>query len=285
MGLNMCGIVGFYSEEKNKEDIIKKMADRIKHRGPDGEGYYTDDKIALGHRRLSIIDLAGGGQPMYTEDRKLVVVFNGEIYNYLELKEELKDYKFITNCDTEVLLHGYRKWGKDLPKKLRGMFAFAIWDIENQVLFCARDHFGIKPFYYYKKEDSNEIAFASEIKAFLEYPNFEKRLNKKLIGPYLSFSFTPTNETLFKGVYRLLPGTSMTIKNEEIQIEQYYDINFDEKQYNFEELINKISEAMKNSVKHHMIADVEVGSFLSSGVDSSYLVALAKPNKTYTVRI
>lgn len=279
----MCGIVGFYGKEGNKEQVIKKMADRIKHRGPDGEGYYTDDNIAFGHRRLSIIDLDGGSQPMYTEDKKLVVIFNGEIYNYLELKEQLKEYNFTTNCDTEVLLHGYRKWGEELPKKLRGMFAFAIWDIEKQILFCARDPFGIKPLYYYKKQDSNDIAFASEIKALIEYPKFERKLNKKLIGPYLSFSFTPTNETLFEGVYRLLPGTSMTISNGEMKVQEYYNLKFEEKQYDFNELVEKISQTMKDSVKHHMIADVEVGSFLSSGVDSSYLVALAKPNKTYTV--
>ncbi len=220
---------------------------------------------------------------MFTQDGNLVVVFNGEIYNYLELKEELKEYEFVTKSDTEVLLHGYKKWGEDLPKKLRGMFAFAIWNKENKTLFCARDHFGIKPFYYYKKQNSNEIAFASEIKAFLEYPQFEKNVNKKLIGPYLSFSFTPTNETLFEGVYRLLPGTSLTIKNEEIEIKTYYDIEFDEKEYNYEELVNQIGKTMKDAVEHHMIADVEVGSFLSSGVDSSYLVTLARPDKTYTV--
>lgn len=213
-GKPMCGIVGFYSEEKNKEQTIKKMADRIKHRGPDGEGVYVDEKVALGHRRLSIIDLEGGSQPMYTEDKKLVVVFNGEIYNYIDLREELKEkgYEFKTNCDTEVLLHGYREWKEEMPKKLRGMFAFALWDKEEDTLFCARDHFGIKPLYYYKKKSTpGEIAFASEIKAFLEYPEFEKEVNKKLIGPYLSFSFTPTNETLFEDVYRLLPGTYMKV--------------------------------------------------------------------------
>ena len=282
----MCGIVGFYSDEKNKEPIIKKMADRIKHRGPDGEGYYTDEKVALGHRRLSIIDIEGGSQPMFTEDKSIVVVFNGEIYNYIELKEELEDkeYNFTTNSDTEVLLYGYKEWGEELPKKLRGMFAFAIWDKENETLFCSRDHFGIKPLYYYlKKSNPGEIAFASEIKAFLEYPEFEKEVNKKLIGPYLSFSFTPTNETLFKGVYRLLPGTSLVIKNGKIETQVYYDIEFDEKEYEFDKLVNEISDTMKDSVKHHMVADVEVGSFLSSGVDSSYLVTLAKPDKTYTV--
>ncbi len=221
---------------------------------------------------------------MYTEDKKLVIVFNGEIYNYKELKEELKNYEFQTNSDTEVLLYGYREWGEELPKKLRGMFAFAIWDKENDNLFLARDHFGIKPLYYYTKKSCNgEVAFASEIKAFLEYPEFEKKINKKLIGPYLSFSFTPTNETLFSGVYRLLPGTSMTVKEGKIDIKTYYDIEFAEKEQNFEELVNDISKTMKDSIKHHMLADVEVGSFLSSGIDSSYMVSLAKPDKTYTV--
>ncbi len=221
---------------------------------------------------------------MFTEDEKLVVVFNGEIYNYKALKEELKDYNFVTSSDTEVLLHGYREWGEELPKKLRGMFAFAIWDRENETLFLARDHFGIKPLYYYtKKSHQGEVVFASEIKAFLEYPEFEKEVNKKLIGPYLSFSFTPTNETLFSNVYRLLPGTSMTVKDGKIDIKTYYDIEFDEKDCNFDELVKQISETMKDSVKHHMIADVEVGSFLSSGIDSSYMVSLARPDKTYTV--
>lgn len=282
----MCGIVGFYSEAKNKEEIVKKMAERIVHRGPDGEGYYTDKKVALGHRRLSIIDLEGGTQPMYTEDKKLVVVFNGEIYNYLELKEELtsKGHKFCTSCDTEVLLYGYREWREELPKKLRGMFAFALWDTENETLFCARDHFGIKPFYYYlKKSAPGEIAFASEIKAFLEYPEFEKKLNKKMIGPYLSFSFTPTNETLFDDVFRLLPGTSLVMKDGKMEIKTYYEVTFEEESKEFDKLAKDISETMKDSVKHHMLADVEVGSFLSSGIDSSYLVTLARPDKTYTV--
>ena len=203
----MCGIVGFIDQrkKKEKEEIVKKMADRIKHRGPDGEGFYMDNTVALGHRRLSIIDITGGAQPIFNEDGKLAIIFNGEIYNYIELKEELKPkHTFKTNSDTEILIHGYEEWGKELPKKLRGMFAFAIWDKEKQTLFCARDPFGIKPFYYYQKKET--FLFASEIKAFLEHPDFQKELNKDLIGPYLSFSFTPTNETFFKGVNRLDAG-------------------------------------------------------------------------------
>lgn len=279
----MCGIVGFVSKEKNKEKIIKEMANKIIHRGPDAEGYYVDESIALGHRRLSIIDIAGGFQPMFNEKKDLVVIFNGEIYNYLELKAELKKlkHKFVTNSDTEVLLHGYEEWKEDLPKKLRGMFAFAIWDIKNKTLFISRDNFGIKPLYYYQNEDV--FMFASEIKSFLVHPAFHKELNKELIGPYLSFGFTPTTETFFKGVYRLDPGTSIIFKNNKIKEKRYYKITFKEKNKSYEEFVDEIENTMKDSVNHHMLSDVEVGSFLSSGIDSSYVVSLAKPDKTYTV--
>ena len=178
----MCGIAGFISQDKNKAEIIKKMTDKIIHRGPDAEGFYNDEEIALGHRRLSIIDLNGGSQPMFNENKDLVVIFNGEIYNYLELKAELKKHKhkFMTNSDTEVLLHGYEEWGDNLPKKLRGMFAFAIWNIKTKTLFLARDNFGIKPLYYYQNQDT--FMFASEIKSLLVHPQFQKELNKELIG-------------------------------------------------------------------------------------------------------
>lgn len=277
----MCGIVGFISREKNKGIIIKKMADKIIHRGPDEEGYYIDENIALGHRRLSIIDLDNGRQPM--ESKELIVIFNGEIYNYKELREELmkKNYKFNTNSDTEVLLHGYKEWGEDMPKKLRGMFAFAIWDRKKKSLFCARDHFGIKPLYYYKNKDI--FMFASEIKSFLEHPKFKKELNKEMLGPYLSFSFTPTNETFFKDVYCLEPGSSLIIENSKMTFKKYYDISFEEKDRDFNKVVEEISETMKNSIEYHKISDVEVGAFLSSGIDSSYIVSLARPNKTYTV--
>ena len=279
----MCGIVGIISKEEKKDVLIKKMADRIKHRGPDGEGYYVDKMVALGHRRLAIIDISAGAQPMFNESDNIVVVFNGEIYNYLELKKELKKkhHKFKTNSDTEILVHGYEEWGSDLPKKLRGMFAFAIWDKENETLFCARDHFGIKPFYYYQNEDS--FLFASEIKAFLEYSNFKKELNKDIVASYLAFSFTPTTETFFKGVYRLEPGCSLVVKKGQVKINKYYQIKFKENIKPYDEAVKEIAEIMENSVEYHQLSDVEVGSFLSSGIDSSYIVSLARPDKTYTV--
>lgn len=277
----MCGIAGFVGKEENMEKVLKKMTDRIRHRGPDAEGFFVNDNVALGQRRLSIIDIEGGKQPMFSKDGNIVVVFNGEIYNYLELKEELQEYPFQTNSDTEVLIYGYLKWGEDLPKHLRGMFAFALYDIEKNKLFCARDHFGIKPFYYYQNEES--FLFASEIKAFLDHPKFEKKFNEKILPAYLSFSFTPTTETFFEGVKRLDAGHFLVLENNELKVERYYKLEFSIHKNDYEETVNKISEVMEDSIKHHMISDVEVGSFLSSGIDSSYIVSLAKPDKTYTV--
>lgn len=280
----MCGINAIIGKNKNKQELIKKMNDRIIHRGPDAEGIFVDELVALGHRRLSIIDVSDkGNQPIYNEDKSIAIVFNGEIYNYKELKEELVHHKFYTDTDTEVLVHGYEEWGSNLPNKLRGMFAFIIYDINNKKIFASRDHFGQKPFYYYITD--KEILFASEIKSFLDCPSFIKELNKELIGAYLTFSFTPTDETFFKGVYRLPAGSYMTIdvENLEYKINSYFKVEFTETDKSYKEMVDKIEEVMKDSVKHHLISDVEVGSFLSSGIDSSYLVSLAKPDKTYTV--
>ena len=277
----MCGIAGFVGKEKNMKKVLKGMTDRIKHRGPDAEGFFVRGNVALGQRRLSIIDIEGGKQPMFSKDGNLVVVFNGEIYNYKELKKELKEYPFQTDSDTEVLLYGYEKWGTDLPNHLRGMFAFALYDIKEKTLFCARDPFGIKPFYYYENDGS--FLFASEIKAFLDHPKFEKKFNEKLLPAYLSFSFTPTTETFFEGVKRLDAGCTLIYQDGEVKINRYYELKFPIEKKDYKKTVNKIGEVMEDSVNHHMISDVEVGSFLSSGIDSSYIVSLAKPDKTYTV--
>lgn len=279
----MCGINGIISKEKNKDKLIKDMNERIIHRGPDAEGIYVDDNVALGQRRLSIIDLAGGNQPIYNKDKSILIIYNGEVYNYKQLKEELSEYEFQTESDTEVILHGYEKWGHELPKKLRGMFAYAIYDKNKNEIFISRDHFGIKPLYYYQNKEV--ILFGSEIKSFLAHPKFKKELNKELLGAYLTFSFTPTDETFFKNVYRLPGGHSMTIdiKHRKINIERYFKVEFGNTKESFDKVVEEISEVMDDSVKHHLISDVEVGSFLSSGVDSSYLVSLARPDKTYTI--
>ena len=278
----MCGICGIIRKGDNK-DIIKKMNDRIMHRGPDGEGYYIDGDIAFGHRRLSIIDLSTGDQPIYNEDNSVVTVYNGEIYNYVELRSELESlgHEFKTKSDTEVLVHGYEEWHTDLPKHLRGMFAFAIHDKTRNEIFLARDNFGIKPLYYAKMNDS--FMFASEIKSFLDVPDFKKEFNEDILETYLEFSFVPTNETFFKGVYRLDAGCSLLYKDEDIKINKYFKLDFKEDTMSFTDAVKNISDVMEDSVKRHLIADVEVGSFLSSGIDSSYIVSLAKPDKTYTV--
>lgn len=280
----MCGITGFIKKEnKNCEEILDKMMDRIKHRGPDGYGKFIDNYAALGHVRLSIIDLSNGSQPMFNEDNNLVVVFNGEIYNYVELKNELKQdgHIFNSESDTEVLLHGFEKWGYELPKHLRGMFAFAIWNKKEKELFMARDQWGIKPLYYAKF--NNTFMFASEIKAFLDHPDFNKELNKEILSAYLCFNSTPTEETFFKGVYRLEPGFTLIYKNGEIKKNKFYSLIFRENENNFNKSVDEIKSAMKSSVAYHQISDVEVGSFLSSGIDSSYIVSLARPDRTYTV--
>ena len=279
----MCGFVGYVEDGEKNRKIIKSMSDTIKHRGPDDEGFYEDDKISLAFRRLSIIDLSNGHQPMFNEDSSMVILFNGEIYNYQELKEDLmaKGHVFANNSDTETILHGYEEYGQEITKKLRGMFAFVIWDIKNKVLFGARDHFGIKPFYYYNRDGM--FIFGSEIKSFLPHPKFKKELNEEALKTYLTFQYSALDETFFKGVYRLKPGHQFTYKDGKLEVTEYNTFNFIEEKKNFEETVNSIHETITSSIDYHRIADVEVGSFLSSGVDSSYVVSYAKPDKTYTV--
>nr|MDE6140965.1 asparagine synthase (glutamine-hydrolyzing) [Bacilli bacterium] len=275
----MCGIVGFVSQEKNKINILKSMMDTIKHRGPDGNGVFTDNNIALGHNRLAIIDINDGIQPQYNEDKSLVIIFNGEIYNYRELMKELKNkgHKFSTKSDTEVIIHAYEEWKNDTPKHLRGMFAFAIWNTKNKELFLARDPSGIKPLYYAKF--NNTFMFASEIKALKSHPDFEICCNESLISSYLCFGFNASNETMFKNVFNLEPGTYLTYKNNKIIKKRYFKFEFTNESCS----ISDIQNAVKDSINHHLVSDVEVGSFLSSGIDSSYIVSLANIQKSYTV--
>ena len=281
----MCGITGFIDKKSKKEknNIIDKMMDRIIHRGPDSSGKYVDENVALGFRRLSIIDLKTGDQPIYNEDKTMVITFNGEIYNFQELKKELqkKGHTFTTNTDTEVILHGYEEYNKEIVKKLRGMFAFVIWDIKNQTLFGARDHFGIKPFYYYNV--NNTFIYGSEIKSFLEHPNFKKELNKEALRPYLTFQFSALDETFFKNVFKLKEGHMFTYKNGKMNIEEYYDVIYEAINKTDDEFINEIEDKIEKSVECHKVSDVKVGAFLSGGVDSSYIVATLMPNKTFSV--
>ncbi len=280
----MCGFVGFTNKLNDATPVLQKMMDSIAHRGPDSEGKYIDADIALGFRRLSIIDLSQGSQPLFNEDGSLVLTFNGEIYNYQTLREELIKcgHEFATNTDSEVLIHGYEQWGKSLLKKLRGMFAFVIWNKNTGELFGARDFFGIKPMYY--AQMNGTFMFGSEIKSFLHHPHFEKELNETALENYLTFQYSPCVETFFKGVYKLLPAHCFTYKDGKLTTERYWEINFDaDEKPNLDEWVDMISDTFKNSVEAHKIADVEVGSFLSSGVDSSYVAAVANVDKTFTV--
>lgn len=280
----MCGIVGFADHSKDKKKIIKEMADLIRHRGPDSDGFYVNDNVALGFRRLSIIDLEGGNQPIFNEDKTKLVFMNGEIYNYQMLKEDLqvKGHKFTTNSDTEVLLHGYEEYKEELLPMLRGMFTFIIYDITNDEIFGARDFYGIKPLYYYL--DKKSFMFGSEIKSFLAHPNFKKELNRSMLEDYLTFQYSVGENTFFKNVYKLRPGCYFKYKDNNLTIEKYYNIELEpDTTKSEEEWKEKLKELLNDSIKAHKIADVEVGSFLSSGVDSSYISTVANVDKTFTV--
>lgn len=312
----MCGICGFTNAQDADQGILKAMCDIMAHRGPDGEGQYLADGIALGHRRLSLVDLENGNQPMVRatgahasavtspartptgepcnpetcmQRGDYVIVFNGEIYNYQDLRTELTQmgWEFATHSDTEVLLVSYLQWGKSMLQRLRGMFAFALWDARNKELFCARDFFGIKPFYYTQQQ--GQFIFASEIKSILKHPAYHRELNREALEQYLCFQFSALPETFFKGVFKLPPAHCLTVHaNGSLEMERYWQPEFCSDNTRSEEAtVNAIDQVMRESVRYHNVADVEVGSFLSSGIDSSYMAAcLAKENpaiKTFTV--
>lgn len=280
----MCGIAGFMGQVENRADVIRNMTEVITHRGPDSDGFFTDDNISMGFRRLSIIDLGAGHQPIYNEDKSLVLTFNGEIYNYKDLRKELiaKGHKFYTDTDSEVLVHGFEEWKEDMLPKLRGMFGFAIYNTKDNSLFIARDFFGIKPMHYTQIGD--DFVYASEIKSILEYPKFEKKFNRKALDSYLSFQYAVPPETFFEGVYCLMPGHYLWYKDGEVETTRYFEARFNpDEEMTEEEAVDKIEKVFENSVNAHKIADVEVGCFLSSGVDSSYVSTYFADQKTFTV--
>lgn len=280
----MCGIAGFMGQVENRADVIRNMTEVITHRGPDSDGFFTDDNISMGFRRLSIIDLGAGHQPIYNEDKSLVLTFNGEIYNYKDLRKKLiaKGHKFYTDTDSEVLVHGFEEWKEDMLPKLRGMFGFAIYNTKDNSLFIARDFFGIKPMHYTQIGD--DFVYASEIKSILEYPKFEKKFNRKALDSYLSFQYAVPPETFFEGVYCLMPGHYLWYKDGEVETTRYFEARFNpDEEMTEEEAVDKIEKVFENSVNAHKIADVEVGCFLSSGVDSSYVSTYFADQKTFTV--
>lgn len=286
----MCGFIGFTGQLENRAQILQKMADRIIHRGPDMEGFHISgsndqDSIALGFRRLSIIDLADGAQPMYNEDGTVVAVYNGEIYNFMELRQELiaRGHRFQTRCDTEVLLHGYEEYGERLASRLRGMFAFAVWDRKTNTLYGARDPFGIKP-YYYSLLPGGDLLFGSEIKSFLEHPAFRREVNPDALRPYLTFQYSAMEETFFKGTYKLPAAHWFTFRQGKMHMERYWDVDFSKKtDKSFSACVEEIDARVRESVNAHRISDVKVGAFLSGGVDSSYITACLMPDDTFSV--
>ena len=280
----MCGICGFTGKKAEGTETLKKMTDVITHRGPDSAGFYSDDYISMGFRRLSIIDLDKGHQPIFNEDKTMVLTFNGEIYNYRELRSELQTlgHTFSTESDSEVLIHGFEEWGEKLLYRLRGMFGFAIYHTKDHSVFIARDFFGIKPMHYTVAE--GELIYASEIKSILQHPDYHKKFNAKALDNYLSFQYVVPPETFFENIYCLLPGHYLWYRDGKVKITRYFEATFEPNENMTEqEAVDKIEAAFEDSVNAHKISDVEVGCFLSSGVDSSYVASYFADQKTFTV--
>ena len=291
----MCGINGIAfssgSGKKINERVLTKMRDAIVYRGPDDEGIFIEENIGLGHRRLSIVDVAHGHQPMFNRDESRVIIYNGEVYNHADYRAELeaKGYEFQTHCDTETILYLYEEYGAKCVEKLRGMFAFAVWDKHKKELFIARDRLGVKPLYYVFDEQRN-LFFASEIKALLEAGATKPELNYNALPDQLANHGTSFDETLFKNVKRLLPGHTLSWCDGKIRIEKYWDVSFEPKNEDSsdEDFIEEWRELFKKSVKLRLMADVPLGMFLSGGIDSSAIAAVmskmvSEPIKTFSV--
>lgn len=290
----MCGIAGKLNLDGQtpvEPELIQRMTDIIAHRGPDGAGKHLSGPVGLGHRRLSIIDLRPtGAQPMCNEMKNVWIVFNGEIYNYKELREELlaKGHKFTSTTDTEVIIHLYEECGESCVTSLRGMFAFAIWDERKKILFLARDRVGIKPLYYINT--GKALLFASEIKSLLVDTTTRREVNPRAIDRFLTYYYLPGNETLFKDIYKLEPGHYMTVSNGKIVDREYWDLSFQTSNHwtNIEEAVEVLQKLLSRTIKDHMISDVPVGVLLSGGVDSTGVLRYAaehsdKPINTFTV--
>ncbi|MFD0678213.1 MULTISPECIES: asparagine synthase (glutamine-hydrolyzing) [unclassified Paenibacillus] len=285
----MCGITGamYFDDREPSQTMLKAMTDCIVHRGPNDFGFWGENRIGLGFRRLSVIDLKEGHQPLSNEDDSVWIVFNGEIYNYKYLRHELQDkgHQFKTHSDTEVIVHLYEEYGEECVHRLRGMFGFVIWDRRKKRLFGARDHFGIKPFYYYK--DSRRFLFGSEIKSLLAADGMDRSIHTESLLNYLTFQYVPEPDTMFRGIHKLPPGHYITIDYDgDMAIRRYWDPMFETEERPFEEYVEQIREGLKDSVIHHMQSDVERGCFLSSGIDSTAIATHMRsiePIRTFSV--
>src|SRR5437016_9079998 len=275
----MCGISGFVNRDKDRladETLLRRMTEVIAHRGPDGSGHFRSGPAALGHRRLSIIDLSqNGAQPMHNEDGTLTVTFNGEIYNYLGLREELiaRGHVFRSRCDTEVLVHGYEEWGDALPERLGGMFAFAIWDARKKRLFLARDRLGKKPIYYHLGRD--RLVFGSEVKSLLCDPAVPRELDEEALDLYLSLRYVPAGLTTFQGIHKLPPASYAVYENGKLSVRRYWHCVFPPvpDHRSDEELASELWERVQHAVRIRLMSDVPLGVFLSGGLDSSAIAA------------
>lgn len=285
----MCGITGavYFDGRVPEASMLKAMTDIIEHRGPNDTGFWSEEHVGLGFRRLSIIDLAEGHQPLCNEDESVWIIFNGEIYNYKELREQLtiQGHRFKTNSDTEVIVHLYEEYGEACVKRLRGMFGFVIWDRRTKTMFGARDHFGIKPFYYRKTAES--LLFGSEIKSILAADGVRRAVHTESLFQYLTFQYVPEPLTMFEGIHKLPPAHTITVTaSGEMALRKYWDPMFEPVERPFAEYVEQIREGLKDSVKHHLVSDVPRGCFLSSGIDSTAIAACMRriePIRTFSV--
>jgi asparagine synthase (glutamine-hydrolysing) len=290
----MCGITGIVNQDRAKPveaQLIERMCDVIHHRGPDEWGMWCDGPVGIGMKRLCIIDLAGGRQPIANADGTIRIVFNGEIYNFQDLRDQLigQGYRFVTRSDTETILHAYEAYGEDCVQYLRGMFAFAIWDGNKQKLFLARDRFGKKPLHYL--HDGTKLVFGSEIKSILVHPEIGPEVNRAAIVDYLAYGYVPDPDTMFNGIAKLPPGHTLSWQNGNINIQQYWDLNFQPDAGLSQEegyYLDKVDQLLHEAVKIRLISDVPLGAFLSGGIDSSLVVAMmarqtSAPVKTFSI--
>lgn len=278
----MCGITGIFDTRSRREfsrDLLEKMNDSQTHRGPDEAGIHLEPAVGLGHRRLSIIDLSSGQQPLYNEDHSVVVVYNGEIYNFQGLAEELAalGHQFRTHCDTEVIVHAWEEWGVECVHRFRGMFAFAIWDRNRQELFLARDRLGIKPLYYALLPDG-QLVFGSELKSLMQHPDLPREMDPRAVEDYFGYGYVPEPKTIFKNVLKMPPGHHMLLKHGESRLpepKQFWDIPFDlNTSITQEQAEEELIERLREAVDIRLVSEVPLGAFLSGGVDSSAVVAM-----------
>jgi len=283
----MCGIFGIYFFDKSKqvdEHLVRDATNEMTHRGPDSCGFYVHQNIGLGHRRLSIIDLASGDQPMFNEDNRLAIVFNGEIYNYREIRDTLtkRGHQFRTQSDTEVIIHAYEEWGAECLQQFNGMFAFAIWDDLEKSIWIVRDRLGIKPLYYYF--DHHVFIFSSEIKPILKTGYVQAKINEKALDVYFSLGYVPGPQTMFANIFKLKPGNFIKVQNGSVQIKEYWDFaQIPKTEMDFNAAREQIASLLDDSVKKRLVSDVPLGAFLSGGIDSSAVVSIMSHMQHYPV--